>query len=485
MPSGRDYYAILGVLRDASADEVRQAYLAAAQRLHPDKNKAAGETELFLDVQQAYEVLSNPKRRKAYDVTLPKEEIVSRPFTHDILYSRPALVRLSERQLVYVLFDVKARQAQSEAPMPPLNLCLVLDRSTSMKDAKMDLVKAATFQMLRGMKPQDTISVVSFSDRAEVVIPTTFISDTHRLEMQIRSILPSGATELFKGLDAGFHEVQRGNRPGCLSHIVLLTDGHTYGDEEACLELSSRAAAAGIGISVLGIGSDWNDSFLDQVAGRTGNTSRYVARPQDIQNYLLEKFRQLTNVFAEEVVLDASPIEGVRLNYAFRLQPEPGPIPLDTPLPLGPVLLDAGLSVLFEFVIEPSLLQPDLLCFLDGRLNVNVTGQSVPLQPLRVRFERSVSDDPGRDAPVPSIINALSRLTLYRIQERARAEVRAGDLEKASRSLKSLASNLLLQGERSLAETVLLEAEHIRQERSFSSAGEKEIKYRTRALMGK
>ena len=44
------------------------------RNLHPDKNAAAGETELFLEVQQAYEMLSNPKRRTQYDATLPPEE---------------------------------------------------------------------------------------------------------------------------------------------------------------------------------------------------------------------------------------------------------------------------------------------------------------------------------------------------------------------------------------------------------------------------
>ncbi len=61
----KDYYALLGVLRDASMEEIKRAYYEAAQRLHPDKNKLAGETEIFLEVQQAYEVLSNPQTARA------------------------------------------------------------------------------------------------------------------------------------------------------------------------------------------------------------------------------------------------------------------------------------------------------------------------------------------------------------------------------------------------------------------------------------
>ena len=100
MQSKQDYYTILGVNRDASAEENKRANFNAAQKLHPDKNTAAGETELFLDVQQAYEVLSNAKRRLQYDATLPPEENPALPYTYKILYSRPNLVRLDEARRV-------------------------------------------------------------------------------------------------------------------------------------------------------------------------------------------------------------------------------------------------------------------------------------------------------------------------------------------------------------------------------------------------
>ncbi|NTU55076.1 MAG: DnaJ domain-containing protein [Anaerolineales bacterium] len=81
----QDYYSILGVIRDASQEEIKRAYLDAAQRLHPDRNTAVGDTEVFLEVQQAYEMLSNPKRRAQYDATLPPEIKVDLLYTHNIL----------------------------------------------------------------------------------------------------------------------------------------------------------------------------------------------------------------------------------------------------------------------------------------------------------------------------------------------------------------------------------------------------------------
>ena len=153
MPKNPDYYAILGVMRDATQEEIKQAYLTAAQRLHPDRNTAEGETELFLDAQQAFETLSNPKRRKQYDATLPPEEKSPLPVKHKIYYSRPNLIRSKEAQLLYILLEISPQQKKKdEIPAPPLNVCLVLDRSTSMKGPKMDVLKSAAIKVMRSLR---------------------------------------------------------------------------------------------------------------------------------------------------------------------------------------------------------------------------------------------------------------------------------------------------------------------------------------------
>ena len=483
MSPRQDYYVLLGVARDASQEEIKRAYYEAAQKLHPDKNTAAGETELFLGVQQAYEVLSNPKRRTQYDATLPPEEKPSLPYICKTLYSRPNLVRLDEPQMLYVILELEPPLEARQSPSAPLNVCLVLDRSTSMQGEKMDMVKATAIQVLRNLRSQDILSVVTFSDRAEVIIPASYHQDKVRSEAKIQMIQSSGATEIYQGLEAGVKEVMRSLDSRRVNHLILLTDGQTYGDEQQCLALASKLAELGIGISAMGIGQEWNDLFLDVLSTRTGGSSAYIAQPQDIKRLLLEKFNALAQTYAEEVTLAPSYLEGVELTYAFRLQPEPSPIALgEDALHLGPILQDASTQVIFEYIIHPKAVKSEALTVVDGILKVAIASQVMPVPAYRMRLKRPVSDTPETEPPPPQIVQALSRLMLYRMQERARKEIQKGNIDSATRQLQSLASNLLVQGERSLAQTILLEVEHLQKQNSLTVEGSKKIKYGTRSL---
>jgi Ca-activated chloride channel family protein len=197
----------------------------------------------------------------------------------------------------------------------------------------------------------------------------------------------------------------------------------------------------------------------------------------------MEKFEALARTLADNVVLEVKKTPGAEMAYAFRTQPETGPLPIEDSIHLGPILLDSSLNVLFEYRIEPSLTQQDKVFLLRGYIKPSIVGLPTPIQPVPIEISREVKEEAGGEPPPPMIIQSLGKLTLYRMQEKAHAEVDQGQFELAAQHMKQLATSLLAQGERSLARTALIEAEHITKMQSFSEEGSKEIKYGTRALI--
>ncbi|XP_024145225.1 dnaJ homolog subfamily B member 14 [Oryzias melastigma] len=65
----KDYYEVLGVNKEAGDDDLKKAYRKLALKFHPDKNHAPGATEAFKKIGNAYAVLSNPEKRRQYDLT--------------------------------------------------------------------------------------------------------------------------------------------------------------------------------------------------------------------------------------------------------------------------------------------------------------------------------------------------------------------------------------------------------------------------------
>ncbi|MCC6444013.1 MAG: molecular chaperone DnaJ [Armatimonadetes bacterium] len=67
MPNKLDYYEVLGVSRQASAEEIKRAYRNLARKHHPDVNKDSNAEEQFKEINEAYEILSDPQKRAVYD----------------------------------------------------------------------------------------------------------------------------------------------------------------------------------------------------------------------------------------------------------------------------------------------------------------------------------------------------------------------------------------------------------------------------------
>ena len=66
----RDYYEVLGLSKSASDDEIKKAYRKLAKKYHPDINKAKDAEEKFKEINEAYEVLSDPNKKQLHKLHL-------------------------------------------------------------------------------------------------------------------------------------------------------------------------------------------------------------------------------------------------------------------------------------------------------------------------------------------------------------------------------------------------------------------------------
>lgn len=476
-------YARLNLPPNATPEEVRRAYREAARRLHPDINAEPGDTQLFMGIQEAYEVLSDPEKRSAYDAEMHKEGSNHEPVTVTTLYSRTKLPRIKEPQLLYVTLTFAPTEVNEVTSAPPTNLCLVIDSSTSMQGVWMDMVKSTAIELARQMRPDDILSLVTFNDRAEILISGGTNEDYNKFSSSIRMILTRGGTEIFQGLQTGFNLVKTYRRKGYLNHVILLTDGHTYGDEADCLELANQAASQGIGITTLGIGTRWNDVFLDTIASRTGGTSAYIRDPEQIRMLLNETFSGISKSYADNLTYRFETEPKVDLKYAFRLQPEATPLEAVSPLKLGNIPKGGSCSVILEFLIHEIPEDVKYLNLSNGSLSADIPHQPDAQINLRLDLNREISTGATFETPPPAIMQAMSRLTLYRMQEQAQKELAVGQVKEATRRLQHVATHLLSLGESDLALAVLKEVDHLKSTNSLSEEGIKRIKYGTRSLV--
>ncbi|MFZ6030900.1 MAG: VWA domain-containing protein [Chloroflexota bacterium] len=483
MPSEKEnLYSRLSLPKDASNEEIRRAYREAARRLHPDSNTKPGETELFLGIQEAYDVLSDPEKRSRYDADLPVEP--PKPVVLSVTYSRSALQHGNEPQIVYALLDISPqKEARPKPNITPLNVCLLVDSSTSMQGVLMDTVKSTAVELINQLKEDDVLSVVSFNDRAEVLLPASKHTRIKEAEHAVQMLHARGGTELYRGLDAAFTEILRQRDANRVNHIVLLTDGRTYGDEEDCLRLAKQAASQHVGISCLGLGNDWNDELLDQLAKITGGSTTFVNTPREIRSYLKEQFNNLSKRYAENATYSFEIPSNVHLRYAFRLQPVASPLDTQPPVVLGSVPRGESLQVLVELLVESVSSEQSVVDLLSGRITLQMPFQRESQVTLRAHVSRPASAQPDAAPPPAAIVQAMSRLTLYRMQERAKEHLASGNIEEATHQLQNIATRLLADGETELARTVMEEIGYIQEKQSLSSSGSKRIKYGTRGLL--
>lgn len=483
-----DPYVMLGLSASATEDDIKRMYRRLAQRFHPDTNPDnPGAAAQFQEITAAYNLLSDPLKRQVYDRSATDRNADDQVFSLRATPSKRSIMPLDEPQVIYLLTEILApppTNTRDQGDEAQLNLTLVLDTSNSMDGSRIERVKIAAQRIINDLNPGDFISIVTFNDRATVIVPATRADDKLSLNARITMISPSGGTEIFQGLSAGVDENRKNLNNRYVNHVILLTDGHTYGDQERCLELADTAGAEGISISAMGLGHDWNDQFLDDLASRTGAHSTYIQSEKAVSKFLNDKVKNLSDSFAERMTLSAAPDPEIQLEMVFMLSPNPQPLSIiDGKIPLGTLQNRRPITLLLQFLMPGNMshgFRPLGRLMVYGNILRNHNQSHTTISDISIE----VSDSPGKEAPPASIMDALSKLRLYRIQEKAQNAISDGNIEEATHRLETLATRLLEMGESSLARQAITEADHIQKQKKSSAEGLKNIKYSTRALVG-
>jgi len=486
--SQKDYYAILDVPLHAVDDEIKQAYRQKARTYHPDSGH--GDAERFREVQEAYEVLHDEVLRRAYDRQREKRGLSENaPVTLTLEQSRVEIMPMAASQMLYVMAEIRPQTGiRRETVHQNLNIALVVDRSTSMNGARMRNVKVAAADLVDALGPQDRLALVAFSDRAEVLAPAHLVDNKSLFKSALATLTSGGGTEIYQGLLAGLEEVRRHASADTINHVILLTDGRTYGDETRALVEARRADAEGISISAFGIGEDWNDEFLDSLVRSAGGVSRYISTPSDVRVVLKQQIRGLSRILLQNLKLEVNTAPYVNVQYAYRAAPYLEILERsgNGVVPLGNLMVDEPVVVVLEFIID----QADMGERRIARLDLVGDGASLRTgdasEPIRLRQDVNVTFTLNpKEEPVPAkLLNYLARLSVFHLQERAWKALGVGDVKMATAYLEYAATRLFDLGHRDLGQAAMLEVGRLARGSDPTQEGRKKLRYGTRSLTG-
>ncbi len=227
---------------------------------------------------------------------------------------RDALL-LGSTETRFLAVTVTAPEGIGQTVRRPVDLSVVIDTSGSMAArGKIDYARRATKMLASEMQPGDRFSVVTFSDRANRLIASQSVENIGHLHQVIDGIYEGGGTNLYAGMEMGGQEVQRSLSPGMVGRVVVLSDGHAnvgLTDPTALSQYASVLAQGGVSVSAVGLGLDYNEDMLADIADLGGGSYDFVDNPRGLTDVFTDELRRTASVVATDINVDLRLPEGV------------------------------------------------------------------------------------------------------------------------------------------------------------------------------
>jgi Ca-activated chloride channel homolog len=389
-------------------------------------------------------------------------------------------------QAVYALVDITSGGGKVFGTMPA-NFGLVLDRSGSMDGEKMDNLKEAVGYVADHLSDNDLVSVTIFDDQVETVIPSQAAKNRSDIKGKVAKVIPRGGTQISDGLRAGLAEVKKGHSASRVNRVLLLTDGQTWDDEDACLRLAEEAGKQNVAITTIGIGDEWNEKLLLQIAEKSQGNSHWIQNPIAI----LDAFRQ--------EVEGMQAVAAVNLKLTARLSPGVKPVKVYSTVPMISDIsakavngqgVTAGLGSLDgkqgqKVLIEMRVPAHAAGTFRLGQVEItyDVPSNGAKAQSVKTDLSIMFTDDAAKAAKVNAkVMNLVEKVSAFKLQTRALTEAEAGNIAGATQKLQAAATILLDLGENELAKAAQTEIMTLKKTGVLTAAGTKKLEYGTRKL---
>lgn len=224
----------------------------------------------------------------------------------------------------------------AEIERPPLNLAIAVDTSGSMEGEPIERVREGLFRMVDALRPEDRVSLVSFSSGA-VLEAELSGGDSAAIEVAIGQLSAGGSTNIYEGLWTAYEAVEANAAPELQNRVILLSDGEaTVGitSDDKIVNLAGALSGEGIALSTIGLGESFDPLLMRRLSEVGSGTFYFIDEPEAVEEVFEEEVTALLLPLATqvEIGLDVNPGWEVRALYGTRLA-ELNPVRADIEIP--------------------------------------------------------------------------------------------------------------------------------------------------------